>query len=204
MSFETTITLALACFVLMAAPGPGTMATVGRGLAQGFSGTLAFIIGIVAGDLVYLFLAILGLATVASQFGEILVAVRWLGAAFLVYLGIRAWFAPAVPMDDASVEGGNAMRDFLGGLALTLGNPKVVLIYTAFLPTFVDLGSLGARDVVLVAVIVSGVLFAVMAGYAFLAARARRLFRSARAVRWLNRASGGVLVGVGAAIVVKS
>ena len=203
MTLETTITLAVACFVLMAAPGPGTMATVGRGLAQGFAGTLAFILGIVAGDLVYLFLAVLGLAAVASQFGEVLVVVRWLGAVYLVYLGIKAWRAPAKPIDDVTVEGGSAARDFLGGLALTLGNPKVVLIYTALLPSFVDLGSLGAPDVFVVAVIVSGVLFGVMAGYAFLAARARRLFRSGRAVRWLNRASGGVLVGVGAAIVVK-
>ena len=204
MSLQTALTLALACFVLMAAPGPGTMATVGRGLAQGFMGTMAFIVGIVAGDLVYLFLAVLGLAAVAAQWGDALLAVRWIGAAYLVYLGIKAWRAPAVPLEGKAVAGGGGVRDFLGGLTLTLGNPKVVLIYTAFLPTFVDMGALGAADIALLAAIVSGVLFAVMAAYAFLAARARRLFRSASAVRILNRASGGVLVSAAVVVVARS
>ncbi len=200
MSFETIIAFAIACFALMAVPGPGVLATVGRGLAHGLGRTLIFILGIVAGDLIYLFLTIFGLAALASVYGEVFVVIRWVGAAYLVYLGIKAWRAPAVPLDSTSVAPANPVRDFMGGLSMTLGNPKVILIYTAFLPTFIDLTALSHSDIAIAAAVVSGVLFFIMAGYAWLADRSRQIFRSERAVRIMNRSAGTVLVGAGVVI----
>ena len=200
MSIETIIALALASFVMMASPGPGTLATVGRGLAHGLGRTLSFILGIVAGDLVYLFLAIFGLAALANAYGEVFVIIRWAGAAYLIYLGVKAWRAPAVPLESVSVEAARPVRDFMGGLSLTLGNPKVILFYTAFLPTFIDLTTLKGTDITIIAVVVSGVLFFTLAGYAWLADRSRKTFRSKRAVRIMNRSAGTVMIGAGAVI----
>ncbi len=200
MSTEAIIALVIACFALMAVPGPGVLATVARGLAHGLGRTLIFILGIVAGDLIYLFLAILGLAALASAYSEIFVVIRWGGAAYLIYLGIKAWRAPAVPLESTSVKPANPVRDFMGGLLMTLGNPKVILLYTAFLPTFIDLTALSHTDIAIVAAMVSGVLFFIMASYAWLADRSRRIFRSERAVRAMNRSAGTVLIGAGVII----
>ncbi len=200
MTFETAIALGIASFIVMVAPGPGTLATVGRALTNGFAGTLSFILGIVAGDLAYLLFAIFGLSAIAALYGDAFTIIRWVGAAYLIYLGVRAWTAPAVPLDERPIDAQRPFRDFLGGLMLTLGNPKVILFYTAFLPTFLDLGALQTLDIAWVAAIVLSVLFLTMVGYAWAAARSRRLFRSAHATRILNRTSGGVLVGAGAYI----
>lgn len=200
MSIETILALGLTCFILMASPGPGTLATVARGLAHGLGRTMSFILGIVAGDMIYLFLAIFGLSALASAYSEVFVIIRWAGAAYLVYLGIRAWRAPAVAVDGISTEPARPVRDFMGGLSLTLGNPKVILFYTAFLPTFIDLSALSYSDMSIVAVVVSGVLFFTMAGYAWLADRSRRVFRSERAIRMMNRSAGTVMIGAGAVI----
>jgi len=203
MSIESIIALTVACFVLMLAPGPGALATIARGLAHGLGRTVIFILGIVTGDLIYLFLSIFGLSALASTYGEIFVVIRWAGAAYLIYLGIKAWRAPTTPLEARPVEAAKPMRDFGGGLILTLGNPKVILLYTALLPSFIDLTSLSHGDIGIVALIVSGVLFSVMTTYAWLADRSRRLFRSERAMRVLNRSAGTVMVGAGTAIAIR-
>ncbi len=200
MSIETIIALALACFVLMGTPGPGTLATVGRGLAHGLGRTLVFILGIITGDMIYLFLVIFGLAALADAYGEVFVVIRWAGAAYLVYLGIKAWRAPAAPLESISTEAARPVRDFMGGLSLTLGNPKVILFYTAFLPSFIDLTTLSYSDIAIIAAVVSGMLFFVLVVYAWLADRSRRVFRSERAVKIMNRSAGTVMIGAGAVI----
>ena len=200
MSIETIIALAVACFVLMATPGPGTLATVGRGLAHGLGRTLVFILGIITGDLIYLFLVIFGLAALADAYGEVFIVIRWAGAAYLVYLGIKAWRTPAVSLESVSTQAARPVRDFMGGLSLTLGNPKVILFYTAFLPSFIDLTMLSYSDIAIIAAVVSGVPFFVMVVYAWLADRSRRMFRSERAVKIMNRSAGTVMIGAGAVI----
>lgn len=200
MTIETIIAFAIACFVLMATPGPGTMATVARGLAHGFGRTLSFILGIAAGDLAYLYLAIFGLSALANAYSDIFFIIRWAGAAYLVYLGVKAWRTPSVPLEDVPVGTARSVRDFLGGLSLTLGNPKTILFYTAFLPTFIDLRTLDLDDIMIATSVVLGVLIFVLVSYAWLADRSRRLFRSVKAVRLLNRSAGTVMFGAGVVI----
>ncbi len=92
------------------------------------------------------------------------------------------------------------MKLFLAGLAVTMGNPKVMIFYLALLPTLIDLARItvvGYAELVAVTLTVLGVVFA---GYIGLAARARRLFTSPRAIRWINRTTGTVMAGAAAAI----
>jgi threonine/homoserine/homoserine lactone efflux protein len=102
----------------------------------------------------------------------------------------------------ASAQGGadGFWRTSLGGLALTLGNPKAILFYAAFLPTFIDVTRLDGGDIALAVAVVTLILFLVMLGYCSLAARARRLFQSRRSMRWLNRGAGTLMIGAGAAV----
>jgi threonine/homoserine/homoserine lactone efflux protein len=85
-----------------------------------------------------------------------------------------------------------------------LSNPKVILFYCGFLPTFLDLSALTIFDLALVAVIITLVLSGVLTTYAYLASRARRIFTNERSVKRLNRAAGGVMVAAGVAIAVRS
>lgn len=203
MTLENSIALGIACFIMMVTPGPGTLATIGRGMAHGLRRTLDFILGIVLGDLVYLSFAFVGLSAIASNYGELFTVIRWAGIAYLIFLGIKAWRAPAVPLHIAAVEKFHPVRDTLGGLMLTLGNPKAILFYTVFLPTFTDLPAMDGVDFLIMAAIVASVLFFTMFGYAWGADRSRVLFRSARAVLFLNKASGTVLISAGVVIAVR-
>ena len=91
MSFESAIALSIAIFVLGITPGPGVFAIVARALALGFRSTLVFIVGIIAGDLVYLVLAALGLSVIATQYGAAFGVLKIIGGVYLIYLGIQTW-----------------------------------------------------------------------------------------------------------------
>ena len=200
MSIETGLALFTLYFVIKATPGPGIFATVGRTLFQGFGPTLVFIVGIMAGDLLYLVFALTGLAVIAKQFGEAFFIVRLIGGGYLVYLGVRLWLRPPAGVDTAPVEPGGCARTFFSGVLLTLGNPKVILFYLGLLPTFVDLSELGIADIGLLAVMFISILGGTLSAYAYAAARARLLFRSKRAMKWVNRGAGIVLASTGGTV----
>jgi threonine/homoserine/homoserine lactone efflux protein len=190
-----------ALFIAAASPGPGIAAIVARVLGRGPRGAVAFSAGVAVGDVVWLSFAILGLATLAQTFHEVFLAIKYLGAAYLLYIAYRLWTAPAATQKvEANVKAEHPARLFLGGLAVTMGNPKVMVFYLALLPTFLDLTRItlaGFVELVLATLTVLGVVFA---GYIALAARARRLFTSPRSIRILNRTTGTVMAGAAAAV----
>lgn len=200
MDTTSLVTFALALGLAAAIPGPGIAAVVGRALGSGFRPTLPMMAGLIAGDLVYLSAAALGLGVIAASFGSVFVVVRWLGAAYLVYLAIRLWTAKE-GHGLAAVSGtGGALSTFAAGLAVTLGNPKVILFYLAILPTIVDLGGMTARAFAEMSAVVVLDLVVVIGAYAALAARARLMFEKPSARRILNRLAGASMMGAAAAI----
>lgn len=204
MSLETLLAFTLAMFLLSVTPGPGFLMVVARALADGFKAGLAAIAGLVLGDLLFLLLAILGMSALAAVLGEFFLAVKILGAAYLIWLGVKTWRSrPRLPQMAEPEAAGRSMphwRSALLGFFVTLGNPKVILFYGALVPTFVDVTALTAADVAAMVLVVAAMLFLVVGFYAWLAARAGRMVRSERAVSWLNRLTGGVLVGAGIAV----
>jgi threonine/homoserine/homoserine lactone efflux protein len=208
MSITVILALAFASLVWMAAPGPGVIAIVARSIAFGFRSTLPYIAGIVAGDLVYVLFAIFSLSMIAEIMGELFIVVRWAGAAYLIYLGVKAWRQPVVLPTDAAPETernrASHARGFAGGLFLTLGNPKVIIFYLSFLPTFTDLTVLTLGDGIVIVSVVLGVLSGVLVTYALAAGQMRRLFRTERAVRFMNRSAGSLMIAAGCAVAAKN
>lgn len=201
MALETLLAFAAAMLVLSVTPGPGCFVVVARALAGGFASGLAAVAGLVLGDILYLLLAVLGLSALAALLGEFFLVVKLLGAALLIWMGIRAWRAPVAAQPVApSADRRGLLRAFALGFFVTLGNVKVILFYVAFVPTFVEVTRLSAGDLLLLSAVLAATLTAVLGGYAFLAARAGRLLRSEPARRRLNRLSGGLLVGAGVAV----
>ena len=205
MTVYSAIGFSVAMLVLAASPGPGVFATIARALASGLRSSLAVICGIVLGDVIFLLFAAFGLSMVARALGNMFFIVKICGGAYLIWLGVRIWLKKPEPVT------GNQNRNihsqwgnFATGLVITLSNPKVILFYCGFLPTFLDLSALTLIDLVVVVTIITIVLGCVLGTYAFLASRARRMFSNQRAVRRLNRAAGGVMMAAGIAIAIRS
>jgi threonine/homoserine/homoserine lactone efflux protein len=190
-----------ALFIAAASPGPGIAAIVARVLGRGPRDAIAFSIGVALGDVVWLTFAILGLAALAQAFHEVFLVIKYAGAAYLLYIAYKIWTAPAVARDVTAEERAeHPAKLLLGGLALTLGNPKTIVFYLALLPTILDLTritALGFAELVAATLTVLGVVFA---GYIVLAARARQLFTTPKAIRILNRTTGAMLAGAAAAV----
>lgn len=200
MTLASAAALALVVLVLAFTPGPVVVATVARALASGFAPALGFVLGVALVDLGYLLLAVYGLTAIAHLLGELFVIVKIAGAVYLLWLGLRLWLIKAEApgaMPTAGLAGRRFWRGIGEGIAVDLGNPKLILFYAAFLPTFVDLTQLTPADVAVMAAIVVGILLAVNLSFAWLAAASRRFIASRRAMTRLNRASGTLMIGAG-------
>jgi len=152
------------------------------------------------GEAIWLSLAVAGLAAIAESFQPVFVAIKWIGVGYLLYLAWKMWFSEPAEPGEAIPESRSALRMFIAGLTVTLGNPKIMIFYVALLPSIIDLAGvtpvgwlelLGAMFLTLVVVHLSWVM---------LAARARQFLRSRRAVKIANRVSAGTMAGAAAAI----
>jgi len=179
----------------------GVAAVMARVLARGLRGAPAFIGGFLVGDLVWFALAATALHALAQTLAVLFIAVRHAGAAYLLYLGWKLWTAPAIAGEAGqAARSERPLRLFLGGLSLTLGNPKVIFFFMALLPMVVDLGTLGLPGFLEIAAAMAAILSAVLGGYALLAGFGRRFITSPRAVRIVNRGTGAVMAGAAVTI----
>jgi len=201
MDLAGLVLFSSALFIAAASPGPGIAAIVARVLGRGTEGAVAFSAGVAIGDVVWLSFAILGLAALAQSFHGVFLVIKYLGAAYLLYIAYKLWTAPATAQEiRANEKAEHPTRLFLAGLAVTMGNPKVMVFYLALLPTFIDLTRITALGFAELVAATLSVLAVVFGGYIVLAARARRLFTSPRAIRILNRTTGTVMAGAAAAV----
>lgn len=184
-----------------AIPGPGVTALVARALGSGFRSSLAMSLGLILGDLTYLTAVVLGLALVAQTFGMVFLVIKWLGVAYLAFLAWTFWTSGITPENIEARKGkGGLVSSFVAGLTLTLGNPKTMIFYLAITPTIVDLATITAADYGILVVITVLVLLVVLVPYLALAAKARWLLKTPRALKALNRTAALFMAGAAAAI----
>lgn len=188
-----------------AIPGPGITALVARALGSGFRAAFVMSLGLIIGDLTYLTAVVLGLAIVAQTFGMAFLVVKWLGVAYLAFLGWRFWTGGISPETvEARRGGGGLLSSFLAGLAVTIGNPKTMVFYLAITPTIVDLRSITMVDYGILVALTVAILLVVLVPYLVLAAKARWFLRSPSALRVLNRTAATFMIGAAAAIASRS
>ncbi|HYE52375.1 MAG TPA: LysE family translocator [Azospirillaceae bacterium] len=201
MTLAGLLVFVAAYALAVASPGPGIAALVARVLARGLTGVGPYIAGFIVGDLAWFTVAAAGMAVLAQQLEGVFTLIRYAGAAYLLYIAWKLVTAPAAGLEPgAEPPPEGAAKAFLSSLALTLGNPKVIVFFMALLPTVVDLRRLTLAGALEIAVAITVVLFLVLSAYALAAARARSLFRSARAVRALNLGTGAVMAGAAVAV----
>lgn len=198
--FAFTAALAVA----VAIPGPGIFAVVSCALGRGFREALALITGMIIGDLLYFAFAVLGMAALARSMGGFFVVIKLAGAAYLIWLGVKLWRQPPVPMaadGNAATPRRGFGRSLLGGLIVTLSNPKTIAFYAGLLPTFVDLEKLSASDALAMGGIVVLTVGLIPAAYAVVASAGRRFLTQPSRLKIVNRTAGAMMIGTGLAVV---
>ncbi len=185
----------------VATPGPGIAALLARVLGNGLRSIVPFIAGIVSGDLVWFTIASLGLAVIAHTFEILFTVIKFAGVVYLLFLAWKMWRAPATSADAAiAPRAERGWRLYLGSLSLTLGNPKVIVFFLSIMPLVVDVDHMSVGIFLQMAAVMFCVITPVLFAYAFAAERARRVFRSAKAMKIINRGAAGVMAGVALAI----
>lgn len=203
---ELTSLLIFAGTLLVAAgsPGPSIAALVSRVISKGFRDVLPFLTAMWIGEAIWLSMAVFGLAFVAQTFHAAFVVVKWLGVAYLAYLAWKMWMAPVAVGDGEMPRDDSPVRLFLAGMAVTLGNPKIMMFYMALLPTIIDLAAVSVVGWLELTITMAVVLIAIDLVWVFAAAQARRMLKSARAMRIANRISAATMAGAAAAIAARS
>lgn len=203
MDILSLLTFATAMFLLAVAPGPGVFATVARALTSGFKHAAVLVLGIIVGDLIFLLLAVYGLASLAELLGGFFSIVKYGGGLYLMWLGVHIWQTPLSTTSVTGIKELSWQRNFGSGLAITLANPKVILFYLSFLPTFIDLEQLSQADIVAIAIVLTLVLGTVLLSYAFAARGAGRLFTNKKSLHTVNRGAALIMLTAGCAILIR-
>lgn len=208
MELSTYFAYLTATIIVLVVPGPTVMLVTSYGLTHGRRVALATAGGVVLGDATCMTFSLLGVSAVLAASSLLFTVLKWLGALYLIFLGIMMWrsggqgnvcddqnipIAPAVSLRRAA---GHAF-------AVTATNPKGIVFFTAFLPQFVAPAAPLAQQVVILGGTFLALAFANAFCYAQLAARMRRLAHRPRVMRWVRRTSAGVLIGAGAAVLVR-
>lgn len=205
MTIESALSFFIAIVIFGITPGPGVFAILARALVQGASSCFMLALGMTISDILYLVAACFGLAVMATHWSELFTVIRIAGAAYLIYLGWKMWHAPIdlEETESKATKSGMALS-FLQGFLISASNPKVILFYIAFLPTFMDLTVLDGSDILLAAVLTLFGLMLGLMGIAVFAAKARFWLRSEVAVKRLNRSAGSIMAGAGAYLATRS
>ena len=187
---QSLIALCIATAILVAIPGPNVALIVANSLAHGFRAGATTVFGTTLGVALQLAMVVLGLAAVIEFAADALAWIKWIGVAYLVYLGIRAWREPAEDLGEVKA----APAVFWRACMIAAANPKTLLFSAAFLPQF-QLADAGMGAFALIAAVFLTVLMIGDLLWAAFASSARAYL--GRYGRLRNRLSGGFLVAAG-------
>jgi len=201
MTVETWLAFFAASWLISLSPGAGAISAMAAGLRFGLARAMANIAGLIAGILFVLLVVAAGLGALLAASTVAFTAVKWLGVAYLVWLGIEQWRAPAFAVDAAAAAGtlGATRRQlFVRGFLVNATNPKGIVFMLAVLPQFIDPARPQLAQYAICGATLVFTDLVVMTGYAAFAAKALRLLRKPRQIRAMNRAFGGLLMTMGA------
>jgi homoserine/homoserine lactone efflux protein len=202
MSLDHWLAFAAASAILLAIPGPTILLVVSYALAGGRRTAAPVVAGVALGDFVAMTTSLLGLGVVLSASALLFMILKWVGAAYLVYLGVRLWLAPAASIEiepAQPVRGDRGM--FAHAFAVTALNPKSIVFFIAFLPQFIDHAQPVVSQLIVFEVTFLALAVINAALYAWLATAARGAIRRPSIQRLVNRLGGSLLIAAGLATV---
>jgi len=197
---ETLLTFAIASTVLLVIPGPTIIMVISQALAHGKRVAFASVLGVGLGDLAAASLSIIGVGTILAASATVFTIVKWAGAAYLVYIGIRMWIEPVtIPTIDMPTDNRNRWSVFRDSFLVTLLNPKGIVFFMAFVPQFIsaEAAFVPQASVFVVIFVLLGIINAW--AYAMLASSARHFIRRPSVLRAATRTGAVFLIGAGVA-----
>jgi homoserine/homoserine lactone efflux protein len=199
METGTYLAFIAASAIMIALPGPSVLLTVAHGISYGWKRALSTVAGATAGIAVQLAVAAVGLSALLRDVAAAFEAIRWLGVAYLAFLGLRMVARPGGAIE-AGAPGGGTRSLFAQGLAVTVPNPKSLVFIAAFLPQFIDAGRPIAPQLVAIVPTFLAIAFSVTSIWALAAGKAGRLLANPRAARAGGRAAGVLMLAAGAGL----
>ncbi|MDB5359833.1 MAG: rhtB 4 [Rhodospirillales bacterium] len=197
MSFDHWLAFAVTSAIIVAIPGPTVLLVVSYALGQGRRSGLATTAGVALGDFTAMTASMLGLGVLLAASSALFTGLRWVGAAYLIYLGVKLWRAPVGRMGTQAVALTKGWRMFLHAYAVTALNPKSIVFFVAFLPQFFVAATPIVPQMALFEATFLVLATANAATYALLASAARRAVRRPEIQRRVNRVGGSMLIGAG-------
>ncbi len=206
MTIIETITLFAIMLALAAIPSASVALVVTRSATLGVTNGIAVSAGIVLGDLVFILLALAGLSVMAQAMGSLFMIIKYLGAAYLLWLGYTLLTAKStieIPAQNSTGKR-SLLASFLAGFMLTLGDIKAIVFYVSLFPVFIDLSSLQIADILIIVAVMVVSVGSVKLIYAFSALKVASLARRYKLDNAARKTAGGLMVGTGSYLIIKA
>lgn len=206
MSITESISLFGIMVVLAAMPSTSVALVVTRSASSGIADGMAVAAGIVLGDLAFIILAILGLSVVAETMGSLFMVIKYLGALYLFWIGfslLTGKRTTTIAVNKSGVKG-SLVTSFLAGFFLTLGDIKAILFYVSLFPMFINMSAIHVVDILVIVCITVVAVGGVKVLYALLASRIASLARGLKYENAARKSAGGIMIGAGSYLIVKS
>lgn len=197
MAWETWLAFSAASALLLIIPGPTILLVISYALGQGWRAALPMAIGVALGDFTAMTLSMLGLGALLAASATVFTVLKWVGAAYMIYLGIKLWRAGGSLNASPRSDGASMLRMLGHAWLVTALNPKSIIFFVAFLPQFLNPHGDFLTQMVIFESTFLVLAFANALGYATLASRARQAIRNERVVGAANKVGGSLLIGAG-------
>jgi threonine/homoserine/homoserine lactone efflux protein len=204
MSIDSLFALFGAMIILAIVPGPAVFAIISRSFSSGKMQAFYMTIGIVLGDYIFIVLALFGLSALAEVMGTAFFIMKYLSAAYLIWLGIKLLSTKTNSIDIEVSTDSSLISNLLTGLFITLGNPKAILFYVGFFPAFINVNEVTFYDTSLIMLAATLAFGSVNMCYSLLAVKAKNTFKSPNAAAIINKTAGTIMVSTGALVAVKA
>ena len=198
MSFEHWLAFAAAAAILVAIPGPTVLLVISHALSHGRQAAMATVTGVALGDFTAMSASMLGLGVLLQTTATLFAVLKFVGALYLIYLGVKLWRAPVGLADVSSAAAETkSWKIFAHAYAVTALNPKSIIFFVAFVPQFLDLSHPvpAQMGVCMATFLVLAIINA--SCYGLMASAARRTIRRPSVQKWVNRCGGSLLVAAG-------
>jgi len=204
VSIDNLFALFCAMLVLAIVPGPAVFAIIARSFSSGKLPAFYMTLGIILGDYIFIILALSGLTAIAEVMGSTFFIIKYLSAAYLIWLGYKLLRSKTSSIAIEGSEDARLFANFSAGLLITLGNPKAILFYLGLFPAFININEATLVDSGLIMLVATFAFGSVNIVYSFLAVKARHTFKSANAPKIINKTAGTIMVSTGALVAVKT
>lgn len=195
MEFDVWITLLLASIAISVSPGAGAVVSMNYGIKYGLKKSYAAIGGLQAGLLIQTFVVVIGLGAIIAQSVTIFTIIKWVGVAYLVYMGLSKIFEKVELVEEGDhLKSYSAKKAFITSTFINLTNPKATVFLVAFIPQFLNPNeSLWVQFAIIASTLCIVDIF-VMTGYSTMASKLKFLIKDVKAMKIQNRITGGFLI----------